>query len=93
MAQLNIVTQEEFTRLESELQSLKDEVTKLRQKKEPSDFVTRKEAAGILKVTPMTIINYEKRGILTGHRVGRNIRYKRKDVNNALEAIQGRSRA
>lgn len=93
MAKLDIVTQEEFTQLVSELQILKDEVTKLRQKKEPSDFVTRKEAAGILKVTPMTIINYEKRGIIEAHRVGRCIRYKRKDVNNALEAIQGRSRA
>lgn len=43
-----------------------------------------------MKACVQTIINYEKRGILTPHRIEGNLRYKRAEVVNAPIEIKKR---
>lgn len=53
----------------------------------PPEYITRKELAEILKVTLVTIIDWDKKGILKPYRLGNLIRYKRSEIEQALIAI------
>ncbi len=50
----------------------------------PPEYVTRKEAAKILKVSLVTIHDWNKKGILKPYRLGNLIRYKRIELDKAL---------
>ena len=50
----------------------------------PPVYVTRKEAAKILKVSLVTIHDWNKKGILKPYRLGNLIRYKRTELDQAL---------
>lgn len=52
-----------------------------------TEFITRKEAAEILGITLPTLRQYTLKGTLQGYRIGRKVRYKRHEVEDALEAI------
>ena len=57
------------------------------QPKEPTEWITRKEVATILSVSPVTVIDWSKKGILEEFRIGNQVRYKRKQVEQALTKI------
>ena len=88
MIQLDICTKEDYGRLEQSIADLRNEINQLKELKSPKEFITRKEAAEILKVSVTTVINYEKRGIIQAYRIGNQIRYKREDILNAPVAIE-----
>jgi len=88
MTKLEICTKEDFEKLERLIADLRNEINQLKELKSPKEFITRKEAAEILKVSVTTVINYEKRGIIQAYRIGNQIRYKREDILNAPVAIE-----
>lgn len=51
------------------------------------EYITRKELAEILKVTLVTIIDWDKKGVLKPYRLGNLIRYKRSEIEQSLIAI------
>ena len=51
---------------------------------ENNNLITRMETAKILGVTLPTVIDWEKKGIITGYRIGHRIRYKEAEI---LEAV------
>ena len=51
---------------------------------ENNNLITRRETAKILGVTLPTVIDWEKKGIITGYRIGNRIRYKEAEI---LEAV------
>ncbi len=52
-----------------------------------SEYLTRKEASKILKVTLVTLSNWDKKGVLQPYRIGNAIRYKREEIESALQAL------
>ena len=60
------------------------EMSKKFQPVRPTEYVTRKEAAKILKVSLVTIHDWNKKGILKPYRLGNLIRYKRIELDKAL---------
>lgn len=53
----------------------------------PDDLLTRKEVTKLLGLSLPTITRYTKTGLLKGYRIGMHIRYKRKEVLEALQQI------
>ena len=49
-----------------------------------NQFLTKDEAAKIIKVSVGSIDNWTKAGILKATRIGSMVRYKREDINEAL---------
>jgi excisionase family DNA binding protein len=57
------------------------------------EFLTRLETSKILKVSLPTLSNWTKTGKIKSYRNGRNVRYKRDDVNKVfieIKTIKGR---
>lgn len=59
---------------------------------EPEELLTRKDAAGVLRITLPTLREYTKRGILKGYRIGSRVRYKRSEVIAALSQMKTAAR-
>ena len=55
-------------------------------KKQP-EYLTRKEVAEILKVSLVTLSDWNKKGIIKPYRLGNLIRYKRSEIEESLIAI------
>ena len=53
----------------------------------PPEYLTRQEVATILKVSLVTLTDWNKKGILKPYRLGNLIRYKRNEIDQALIAI------
>ena len=49
------------------------------------EFMTQKELAEILRVSPLTVHRLTKRGELKAFKVGRSLRYARVDVEGYVE--------
>lgn len=58
-------------------------------KKQP-EYLTRKEVAKILKVSLVTLSDWNKKGVLKPYRLGNLIRYKRTEIEESLIAINKR---
>ncbi|GAA3773665.1 hypothetical protein GCM10022271_02170 [Corallibacter vietnamensis] len=56
----------------------------------PPEYITRQEAAKILKVSLVTLTDWNKKGVLKPYRLGNLIRYKRSELDEALIAISKR---
>ncbi|MBI1342130.1 MAG: helix-turn-helix domain-containing protein [Terrimonas sp.] len=56
--------------------------------KEQVEFLTRKEAAKILGVSLPTLLEWTKKGLITGYRISSRVRYKRTEIENSLQQIQ-----
>ena len=58
--------------------------------KEPGNekYLTRKETAGILRVSLPTLNDWTKTGKIKGYRIGNRVRYKRNEVSEALNQVQ-----
>jgi excisionase family DNA binding protein len=74
-----IIIQDVRTELKTITQSL--------QKKEPEEYLTRSELADIFKVTLPTISDWSKKGIIKPYRLGKLVRFKRSEVEEALTLI------
>lgn len=50
----------------------------------PTEYLTRQEAAKLLKVDLSTIHNWTKSGNLTAHMIGKRVYYKRNEIDEAM---------
>lgn len=71
--------------LTKEVRDLRKDLIDLKQKKEEeaesSDrFITKKEAANILRCSQSTIDNYRRNGKLKSHKIGKSVLFHREDV-------------
>lgn len=62
-------------------------ITENLQPKQPEEYITRKEAAKLFKVSIVTISEWCKKGILKPYRLGKFIRFKRLELEKALIVI------
>lgn len=53
----------------------------------PTEYITRKEARKLLKVSLATLSEWNKKGIIKPYRLGNLIRYKRSELDQALIKI------
>jgi excisionase family DNA binding protein len=65
---------------------LKEIVLNFQPTKQP-EYLTRKEVAIILKVSLVTLSDWNKKGVLKPYRLGNLIRYKREELDQALIVI------
>lgn len=65
---------------------LKEIVLNFQPKKQP-EYLTRKEVAKILKVSLVTLSDWNKKGVLKPYRLGNLIRYKTTEIEESLIAI------
>lgn len=56
----------------------------------PSELLTKKEAASLLKVTTITIDNFARQGRLNRHYVGKSVRFMRSEVMAIVLSNEGR---
>ena len=70
---------------------LKEIVQNFQPKKQP-EYLTRKEVAEILKVSLVTLSDWNKKGVLKPYRLGNLIRYKRAELDQALISINSKKR-
>lgn len=68
---------------------LKEIVLNFQPKKQP-EYLTRKEVAKILKVSLVTLSDWNKKGVLKPYRLGNLIRYKTTEIEESLIAINKR---
>jgi excisionase family DNA binding protein len=54
---------------------------------QPPEYLTRHEVAEILKVSLVTLSDWNKKGILNPYRLGNLIRYRRDEIEKALIQI------
>jgi excisionase family DNA binding protein len=69
---------------------LKAIVQNFQPKKQP-EYLTRKEVAAILKVSLVTLTDWNKKGILKPYRLGNLIRYKRVEIDQSLIIIYAKN--
>jgi excisionase family DNA binding protein len=62
-------------------------LTEILKHKQPEEYLTRQELAGIFKVTLPTISDWSKKGILKPYRLGNLVRFKKSEVEQALQTI------
>ena len=88
ITQLHGITPEQLK--DNIIQDVRAELNKIAQnfqpKKQP-EYLTRKEVAKILKVSLVTLSDWNKKGILKPYRLGNLIRYKRSELDTALIPI------
>jgi len=70
---------------------LKEIVLNFQPKKQP-EYLTRKEVAKILKVSLVTLSDWNKKGVLKPYRLGNLIRYKREEIDQALISIYSKTK-
>lgn len=56
-------------------------------KEDQSEYITRKEAAGILKITLPTLHDWTKMGWLQSYKIGRRVLYKKQEVENSIQQV------
>lgn len=88
VTQLHGVNPEEFK--ESIISEIRTEIEKLSKSFkpiEPPKYLTRQEVAEILKISTVTLTDWNKKGILKPYRLGNLIRYKQSELDVALISI------
>jgi excisionase family DNA binding protein len=65
-------------------------ITQNFQPKKQPEYLTRKEVAKILKVSLVTLSDWNKKGVLKPYRLGNLIRYKQSEIEEALISIKKR---
>ncbi len=90
MTEIHGISPEELK--ESILTDVKKELVNLVEKlnlfnKPQEEFLTRNEAAKMLKISLVTITDWNKKGILNPYRLGNLIRYKKSELEEAMVQI------
>jgi excisionase family DNA binding protein len=65
----------------------------LQPQKEPTDYLTRKEAAQLLSISLPTLNEWTKTGLVQGYRIASRVRYKRAELETSLTQIKTRRAA
>ena len=79
---------------ESILTDVRTELEKIVQNFQPQkqpEYLTRKEVAAILKVSLVTLTDWNKKGVLKPYRLGNLIRYKSEEIDQALITIYSKN--
>ena len=87
---LETITSEEFHELANDVKATKKEIQSLIQNFQPKrqeEYITRQELAKLLQVSLVTIHHWSKQGIIKPYRLGKLIRFKRSEVEEALITI------
>lgn len=63
------------------------QVEQAKQATPPDPLLTRKEAAGYLRLSLVTLNEYTRRGLLRVHRIGARVLYRQSDLDLCLSAI------
>lgn len=74
--------------ISEEIKTHFDDLKKNLQPKEPSEYLTRKETADLLKVNLSTLWHWQKKNLLKPVSIGARIYYKRSDIDNAIVQIK-----
>lgn len=88
ITQVHGVNPKEFK--ESIISEIRNEIEKLSKNFkpiEPPEYLTRIEVAKILKISTVTLTDWNKKGILKPYRLGNLIRYKQSELDVALKSI------
>lgn len=69
--------------------AVKTEIEKLNLSKPetPTEYITRKDTAGILGISLPTLNDWSKRGVIPSYRIASRVRYKRAEVMNSLTKV------
>lgn len=69
-------------------QTIEKQLQKLApQKHDAAEYITRKDAAKILKITLPTLHDWTKLGWVKGYKIGSRVLYKRHEVEAAIEGV------
>jgi excisionase family DNA binding protein len=83
--QLHNITPEQFkAALMEDIRHEMQEFSKNFTPKEPTVWITRKNASELLGVSLVTIHNWTKDGIIIAYKIGNRVRFKRSDLENIL---------
>tara|TARA_R110001583_G_scaffold143023_1_gene295143 strand:- start:3894 stop:4184 length:291 start_codon:yes stop_codon:yes gene_type:complete len=88
ITQLHGVNPQEFK--ESIISDIRAEFVKLSKNFQPilpPEYLTRQEVAKILKISLVTLSDWNRKGILKPYRLGNLIRYKQSELDQALISI------
>lgn len=91
ITQLHGVNPQEFK--ESIISDIRAEFVKLSKNFQPvlpPEYLTRQEVAKILKISLVTLTDWNNKGILKPYRLGNLIRYKQSELDQALISIHKR---
>jgi len=88
----NVTPQQLKESILSEVRAELQNITLNFQPKEQPEYLTRKEVAVILKVSLVTLSDWNKKGVLKPYRLGNLIRYKSSELEKALIAINSKKR-
>jgi len=71
-------------------ETVREEIKKISPPSPPVqiEFLTRKEVCKLLQVSPVTLNEWTKTGIIKGYRLNSRIRYKRADIENSLKEVK-----
>lgn len=80
---------EKLERLERIILDLvkKDDNAKV-QPEQQDEYISRKQAAKMLKISLPTLCEWSKTGIIKGYRIATRVRYKRRELELAVKAMK-----
>ncbi len=87
---LETITSEEFRDLANDVKATKKEIHSLIQNLQTpkqEEYLTRKELSKLFQVSLVTIHHWSKKGIIKPYRLGKLVRFKRSEVEQALITI------
>lgn len=80
-----------FNDLEDKLRLL---IQESRRKETPlKEYLTAKEATVLLNISNTTLHKWSNTGILTKHKIGRTVRFKTSEVNDALIRLESKKKS
>lgn len=90
--------QQQFEMMQQQFEKLQSDVTELHNKldaKQPAplpdalpEFLTRKDVCNLLGITLPTLTNYYQSGVIPYHKIGKNVRFKKFDIYNAIQNMK-----
>ena len=75
--------------IEKAITRLADSITNTPQPAAPAEYISRKEAAKLLRVTLPTIVDWTNKKLLTAYKIGRRVYYKPAEISAALIQKKG----
>lgn len=84
---LHNISAEELKKLFTDLQNQINELKQKYEPKQPTELLTRKEVAALLKCDIVTIYNWCKKGKLIAYGIGNRVYFKRNEIELAIIAL------
>ncbi|NLP59230.1 helix-turn-helix domain-containing protein [Lutibacter sp. B1] len=92
ITQVHGVNPQEFKEsIISDIRAEFEKLSKSFQPIEPPKYLTRQEVAKILKISLVTLSDWNKKGILKPYRLGNLVRYKQSELDQALISMNKKS--